>query len=324
MSMTRSGLTVTALLLSGTLVTVVAAQGYPTKPIRIIVAAAAQGGTDTIARIVAESLSQSMRQQVIVDNRPGASGAIGAAIAAKSPPDGYTVMMNATTSAVILPLSPARPPYSTRSFSPVSLVALTEFLLVTHPSLGVRTVTDLISLAKARPGQVAFSSSGQFGIAHLAGEMLMQRGGVKLVHVPYKGGAPASLAIVTGEVGFMIGTLPSVLPYVRSQRLRAVAVASERRSKHVPELPAIAETLPDFVVTAWYGIQAPAGTPREIIAQLNAEIVKAVGTERVVRAIKNAGLEPSTNSPEAFAAHIARESTLWGNVFRGIGISVSN
>jgi tripartite-type tricarboxylate transporter receptor subunit TctC len=302
----------------------VAAQAYPTKTIRIIVAAAPQGGTDTIARIIAENLSQSMRQQVIVDNRPGASGAIGATIAAKSSPDGYTLMMNATTSAVIMPLSPSRPPYSARNFAPVSLVALTEFMLVTHPSLGVRTVSDLIALAKSRPGQVAFSSSGNYGLSHLAGELLMQRSSAKFVHVPYKGGAPASLAIVTGEVGFMIGTLPSVMPHVTSGRLRAIAITSEQRSKHAPEIPAIAETLPKYEVTGWYGVQAPAGTPREIIARLNTEIVKAVATERVERAVKNAGLDPKTNTPEEFAAQIAREGELWGNVFRNLGMPPSN
>ena len=299
------------------------AQTYPSKPIRLIVSSAPQGGTDTIARITAASLTESLGQQVIVENRPGANGQIAVTLVAKAPPDGYTLLMSGAASMVIHPHTYSKLPYDVaRDFIPVTLVASSDYILAVHPSLPVRTVKDLIVLAKAKPGQIAFSSSGQSGIPHLAGELFKLRANIDMLHVPYKGGGPAALAILSGEVSLMFGTGPTVVPYGRTGRLRLIATASEKRSKSLPDLPTVGETLPGVIVPAWYGMQVPAGTPKEIVSRLHADIVKAVATEKVARSIVASGLEPVTNSPEAFAAYIREETVTWGKVARAARIPV--
>lgn len=299
------------------------AQSYPNKPLRLIVSSAPQGGTDTIARIAAATLSESLGQQVVVENRPGANGQIAVTLVAKSPPDGYTLLMSGAASMVIHPHTYAKLPYDVaRDFATVSLVASSDYILAVHPSLPVRSVADLIKLARARPGQISFSSSGQSSLPHLAGELFKQRAKVDMLHVPYKGGGPAAIAILGGEVSLMFGTGPTVVHYGKSGRLRLIATASEARSKTLPELPTVSETLPGIVVTAWYGLQVPAGTPREIIARLNADIVKAVATERVARSIVASGLEPVTSSPEQFAAYIREQTVTWGKVVKASGMTI--
>ena len=299
------------------------AQSYPNKPLRLIVSSAPQGGTDTIARIAAATLSESLGQQVVVENRPGANGQIAVTLVAKSPPDGYTLLMSGAASMVIHPHTYSKLPYDvTRDFSTVSLLASSDYILAVHPSLPVRSVSDLIKLARARPGQIAFSSSGQSSLPHLAGELFKQRAKVDMLHVPYKGGGPAAIAILGGEVSLMFGTGPTVVHYGKSGRLRLIATASEKRSKSLPELPTVGETLPGIVVTAWYGLQVPAGTPREIVSRLNADIVKAVANERVARSIVASGLEPLTSSPEQFAAYIRDQTVTWGKVVKASGMTV--
>jgi tripartite-type tricarboxylate transporter receptor subunit TctC len=298
------------------------AQPYPSKPLRLIVSSAPGGGTDAIARIVAASLTDSLGQQVFVDNRPGASGAIGAALAAKSAPDGYTLLVSATASTVILPLTRAKLPYDVaRDLAPVGLVAATDYVLTVHPSLPVRSVRELVTLAKAKPGQLSFSSAGHLSLSHLAGELFKQHAHVDMLHVPYKGGGAAALAIVGGEVSLMFGTGPSVLPYAKAGKLRMIATASARRSKTFPELPTIGETLPGIVVTAWYGLQVPAGTPKEIIDRLNAETMKGIGNERVAALIVGSGLEPATSSPQQFGAYIKDQTAVWSRVIKSSGIA---
>ncbi len=299
------------------------AQTYPSKPIRLIVSSGPQGGTDTTARITAAVLSESLGQQVIVENRPGANGQIAVAVAAKSPPDGYTLLMSGAASLVIHPHTYAKLPYDVaRDLTPVTLVSSSDYVLAVHPSLPVRTVRDLIVLAKAKPGQLAFSSSGQSGIPHLAGELFKLRANVDMLHVPYKGGGPAALAILSGEVSLMFGTGPTVVPYSKAGKLLLIATASEKRSKSLPELPTVGETLPGIVVSAWYGMQVPAGTPKEIVSRLHADIVKAVATEKVSRGIIASGLEPVTNTPEQFAAYIREQTVTWGRVVRAARIPI--
>ena len=299
------------------------AQAYPNKPLKLIVSSSPQGGTDTIARIAAAQLSESLGQQVVVDNRPGANGQIAVAMLAKSPPDGYTLLMSGAASLVIHPHTYSKLPYDVaRDLQPVSLMAQSDYILAVHPSLPVKTVKDLIALAKARPGQIAFSSSGQSGIPHLAGELFKLRANVDMLHVPYKGGGPAALAILSGEVSLMFGTGPTVVPYAKTGRLRLIATASEKRSKTMPELPTVGETLPGVVVSAWYGMQVPAGTPKEIVNRLASEIAKAVTIDKVARAIVASGLEPVTNSPEEFAAYIREQTVTWGKVAKAARIPV--
>ena len=299
------------------------AQTYPSKPIRLIVSSGPQGGTDTTARITAAVLSESLGQQVIVENRPGANGQIAVAVAAKSPPDGYTLLMSGAASLVIHPHTYAKLPYDVAlDLTPVTLVSSSDYVLAVHPSLPVRTVRDLIVLAKAKPGQLAFSSSGQSGIPHLAGELFKLRANVDMLHVPYKGGGPAALAILSGEVSLMFGTGPTVVPYSKAGKLLLIATASEKRSKSLPELPTVGETLPGIVVSAWYGMQVPAGTPKEIVSRLHADIVKAVATEKVSRGIIASGLEPVTNTPEQFAAYIREQTVTWGRVVRAARIPI--
>jgi tripartite-type tricarboxylate transporter receptor subunit TctC len=299
------------------------AQSWPgSKPLRLIVSSAPQGGTDTIARIAAANLSESLGQQVVVENRPGANGQIAVALVAKSPPDGYTLLMSGAASMVIHPHTYAKLPYdAARDFAPVSLMASSDYILAVHPSLPVHSVKDLVGLARARPGQIAFSSSGLSSLPHLAGELFQQRAQVQMLHVPYKGGGPAAVAILSGEVSLMFGTGPTVVPYGKAGKLRLIATASEHRSKSLPQLPTVGETLPGIVVTAWYGMQAPAGTPKEIVNRLNADIVKAVANERVARAIVASGLEPVSCSPEEFAAYIRDQTVTWGKVVKASGLT---
>ena len=297
------------------------AQTYPTKPLRLLVSSSPGGGTDTIARITADQLTESLRQQVIVENRPGANGQIAVALTAKSPPDGYTLLMSGAASLVIHPHTYAKLPYDVaRDLAPVTLLASSDYILAVHPSLPVKTVRDLVALAKAKPGQIAFSSSGQSSIPHLAGELFKLQTGVDMLHVPYKGGGPAALAILSGEVSLMFGTGPTVVPYAKTGRLRLIATCGEKRSKSLPQLPTVIETLPGVVVYAWYGMQVPAGTPKEIVSRLNADLVKAVATEKVARAIVASGLEPVTNTPEQFAAFIREETVRWGKVVKASGM----
>jgi tripartite-type tricarboxylate transporter receptor subunit TctC len=301
--------------------TAVFAQSYPNRSIRLIVGSSPKGGTDTIARILAAELSGDLGQQVVVDNRPGAGGQIGTALVAKAPADGYTLIMSAAAAMTIHPNVNPKIQYDVeRDFAPISLVAVSDYILAVHPSLPVKTVKDLVALAKARPGQIAFGSSGRFGIPHLAGELFKLEAGVDMLHVPYKGGGPAALAILTGEVSLMFGTGPTVVPHANVGKLRLIATASEKRSKLLPQLPTIGETLPGIVVTAWYGVQAPAGTPEEAISRLHAGIVKAVKSDKVVRLVTTSGLEPMTNTPAEFAAYMQAQRARWGKVVKATGL----
>lgn len=297
------------------------AQTYPTKPMRIIVPASPGGGTDAAARIIAAALTQGLGQQVVVENRPGAGGLIGNEVAAKAPADGYTLLMAPAAPTVIFPHTFSKIPYdSLRDFAAVSLVANSEYILAVHPSLGVKSVKNLIALARSRPGEIVFGSSGNFSIPHLAGELFKQKAKVDMLHVPYKGGGPAARALVSGEVSMLLGTGPTVVPLADAGRLRLIATASPQRSKMSPALPTISETLPGIEVSAWYGILVPAGTPKDVVTRLHAEIVKAIGTPKVAQQIAKVGLQPVTSSPEELSAYIKAELARWGEVVKATGL----
>ena len=309
--------TIIAAILSGHAV----AQVYPNKPIRLITPYPPGGGVDASARIIGHALSDSFGQQVLIDNRGGASGRIGTEIAAKAPADGYHLLMGSVAPNAIIPGSYPKLPYDAiKDFAPISLVAESDYVLAVHPSLPVKSVKDLIALARSQPGQIAYASSGNLGGPHLAGELFKQLAKVDMVHVPYKGGGPATTAILSGETSLIFGTGPTVVPHAKAGKLRLVASSGTRRSKTMPELPLVSETLPGHAVTQWYGVLVPTGTPQEIIARLNSEIVKAVGNPKVAQQLAGLGADALSSTPEAFAAHIAAEIAKWGKVVKSAGI----
>jgi len=222
---------------------------------------------------------------------------------------------------VVFPHTFSKLPYDPlRDFAPITLVAAADYILAVHPSLPAKTVKDLIALARARPGQIVFSSSGNFGLPHLAGELLQQQAQIQMLHVPYKGGGPAAMAILGGEVSLMFGTGPTVVPHAKNSRLRLIATAGAKRSKSLPELPTVAETLPGVEVSAWYGLLAPSGTPRDIITRLNVESVKALTSAKIMQQMVNAGADAISSTPEEFAAYIRAEHARWGKAIKAAGL----
>jgi len=318
MQIVNSGAVLCAALWS----TIAVAQSYPTKPIRIIVGYPAGGPTDMIARTVAQKLSPALGQQVIVDNRPGASGMIGAELAVKAPPDGYTLLTVPITYAVTPSVFPKMPYDAEKDLAPVALVAAAPFILVVHPTLPVKTVKDLIALAKSRPGQINYASASAGGMPHLAGELFNIMAGVKLTHIPYKGAAPATIDLLAGQVSLMFNNMLSAMPHVKSGKLRAVAITSAKRSSAVPELPTVAETIPGFEASGWYGAFAPAATPREIIAKLNGEINRLMRQPDVAQRLAGDGVEAVTMTPAEFGTYLHSEIVKWGKVVKISGATV--
>ncbi len=298
-----------------------AADAYPAKPIRLVVAFPPGGGTDIIARSIAHKLAERFAQQVVVDNRPGAGGNIGTDIVAKSAPDGYTILMGSAGPLAINASLFAKMPFDPiKDLAPVTLAASTPNVLVVHPSLPARTVKELIALARAKPGEINFASSGHGTPAHLAGELFNSMAGVKLVHIPYKGAAPALADLLGGQVQIMFSTMPPALPHVKDGKLRALAVTSRKRSPATPELPTMDEAaLPGFEAITWHGVVAPAGTPAAIIARLNREIVAILHLPEVVERLSGQGAEALGSTPEEFAAYIKSESAKWAKVVRESG-----
>jgi len=294
---------------------------YPSKPIRFVVAFPPGGGTDLVARTIAPRLAERLAQQVVVDNRPGAGGNLGTEIVAKSAPDGYTMLMGSVGPLAINASLFARMPFDPlKDLAPVTLAASTPNVLVVHPSLAVTTVQELIALAKARPGAINFASSGQGTPAQLAGDLFNSMAGVKMVHVPYKGSAPALADLLGGQVQVMFSTLPPALPHVTAGRLRALAVASLRRSPAAPQLPTLDETaLPGFEATTWHGVMVPAGTPSAIVAKLHDDIVAVLRTPEIAERLSSQGAEAIGNAPEEFASYIRSETAKWAKVVRESG-----
>ncbi len=298
-----------------------AADAYPAKPIRFVVAFPPGGGTDIIARSIAQKLSDRLAQQVVVDNRPGAGGNIGTDIVAKAAPDGYTMLMgSAGPLAINASLFASMPFDPVRDLAPVTLAASTPNVLVVHPSLKAATVKELIALARAHPGGINFASSGHGTPAHLAGELFNSMAGVKLVHVPYKGAAPALADLLGGQVQLMFSTMPPALPHVKDGKLRALAVTSAKRSPAAPDLPTVDEiALPGFEANTWHGAMVPARTPAAIVARLNREIVAILHLPDVVERFSSQGAEALGSTPEEFAAYIRSETLKWAKVVRDSG-----
>jgi len=299
------------------------AQQYPVRPIRLIVPFPPGGGTDTMARVVAPKLSEYLGQQVVPENRGGAGANIGAELAAKSPPNGYTVMLATITNAIGATLYTRLNYDLARDFAPITQLATTPHILVVHPSVPVKSVKEFTAFTRARPGELTYSSSGSGSSAHLAGELFSSLTGTKMVHVPYKGGGPSMIALVGGEVSLCFATMPSAVGYVRAGRLRGIAVTTEKRSPSMPDLPTIAETgIKGYEAGSWYGLSAPAGTSKDIIARLHAETVKVMALPDVKERLFNAGFEVVISNPEQFAAFTRSEIQKWGKLVRATGLKI--
>jgi tripartite-type tricarboxylate transporter receptor subunit TctC len=313
----KAGIIALALLLAQGFIPAVLAQPYPSKPIRLIVPFTPAGGTDTSARIMAQAWSDDLGWRVVVENRPGASGRIGTEIAAKSAPDGYTLLMGSVAPNAILPSSGTKLPYdAVKDFAPISLLATSDFTLVVHPSLPTKTVKELVTLARSRPGQINFSSVGNASGSHLTAELLKQLAKLDIVHVPYKGPGAAVVAVLSGETSFYFGSGPTVVPHVNAGRLRALATTGAKRSKVFPGLPTVSETVPGHVSTQWFGFLFPAGTPKEIVARLHAATVSAAAKPKVAEQIAAVGSDLVASTPEEFAAFISAEIAKWGKVVK--------
>jgi len=295
------------------------AQPYPAKPIRVIVPSGAGGSVDTLARLVAQKMSASLGQQVVVENRSGSGGVIGTEIVARAAPDGYTLLM-AYGSHVVNPTLYPKLPYDTvKDFVPITQVAVQPLLVNVHPALPVKSVKELVALAKARPGQLNYGSAGAGSGGHLATEILSMMAGIKMTHVPYKGSAAAMFDVVAGNTQLMVVTLITSLPQVRAGKLRAIGITSAKRSPIVPEIPAVAETIPGYDVEVSYFLVAPAGTPREIITRVHAEATRALKQPDVVERLARDGASPVANTPEETARVIDREIVKWGKAVKASG-----
>lgn len=303
---------------------VAVAQGYPAKPVRLVVPWPPGGGIDTVGRWMAQKLADPLGQQVVVDNRGGQSGVIGADHVAKSPADGYTIMVHTITGHVINPAFYGKLPYDTeRDFSSVTLIASAPHIIVAHPSLPVKTLKELIALAKARPGQIDFASFGAGSTSHLSGELFKSMTGVNLVHIPYKGGGPALIDTLAGHVPLYFSGLPASLPHVRSGKLRGLAVTGAVRSKQILEMPTVDEAAgtKGYVSELMYGVLAPAGVPREIIARLKSEFVKILNMPDIRDRLASIGAgDPVINTPEQMDAYIRSELPKWAKILRAAGI----
>jgi tripartite-type tricarboxylate transporter receptor subunit TctC len=300
------------------------ADTYPSKPIRLIVPYPPGSGTDIVARLLGQKLTESWGQPIIVDNRPGAGAIIGTEAAAKAPADGYTLLMGDVGPLTINPALYAKLPYDpAKDFAPVSEVAFLPFLLVVHPSVKANSIQELVALAKAKPGELNYASVGNGSAVHLATELFKTEAGVDIVHVPYKGSAPALADLIGGQVSMMFVNVLSALPYVKSGQLRALAIATPRRSSALPDLPTVAEAnLPGFVAGAWFGILVPAGTPPEVVDKLSAEIVRILHLPDIVERLAGQGAEAIGDTPEQFAGHIRQETAKWAKVVKASGAHI--
>lgn len=300
------------------------AQSYPTKPIRFIVPFPPGGGNDTIARQIGQRLASRLGQQVPVDNRPGAGGAIGAELAAKAPADGYTMFLAGVATHGINPNLRRKLPYDPlRDFDAVSLIASAPLLVVVHPSLPVKSVKELVALAKSRPGQINFASNGAGGSSHLAVEMFRMMTGTSLVHIPYKGLSPALTELLSGEVQLMFSSAVAMLPQVKAGRLRAIAMTGGKRSPAIPDIPTVAEAgVSGYETGSWYGVVVPAGTPRAAIDTLSREIISFVRSPETMERMNREAVIPVGSAPEEFTAHIKRELARWAKVVKQANLRI--
>ena len=296
-------------------------QVYPTRPVRFIVPFPPGGGTDILARILGQKLSEMFGQQFVVDNRGGAASILGSELAAKAAPDGYTLLLATASFAISAGVYKSLPYDPVRDFDGVGLVASQPLALVKHPSLPANTFQELVAYAKAYPDKLNYASGGEGGINHLAAELLKKTTGMRMVHVPYKGAGPALTALLGGEVQLFIATLGSALPHLRSGKLRALAVASAQRSPAVPDLPTVAESgLPGYEATNWYGVLVPRGTPQAVVAALNRQIAGALADKGVTDRLGAQGFEPATSTPKQFADYVKAEISKWARTTQDAGI----
>ena len=296
------------------------AQGYPARPVRIIVPYPPGGATDVMARTVAQKLTESWQQPAVVENKPGASGTVGSEIVAKSAADGYTLLMQGTQHAINLSLYKQLPYDTLRDFAPVAYIASAPFLLVLHPSVPANSVAELIAYIKARPGGLNYGSSGVGGGAHLAGEMFKTAAGVQLTHIPYKGAAPAMADLLGGQVTMVFDPIPTSIAQVKSGRIKALAITSAKRSALMPELPTVAESgLPGFEVVAWFGLYAPAATPKDIVTKLNADVTRALQLPDVREKFAGLGAESMPMATDQFALHLRAEIAKFAKAIKDSG-----
>jgi len=301
-----------------------AAQSYPSKPVRIVVAFPAGGATDIVARVYAARFTEMWGQQVFVDNRGGSAGTIGTEIAARAAPDGHTFLLGTLGNLAVNPSLYRKLSFDVmRDFAPVQKVVDVHFVMVAHPSLPARTVKDLVALARAKPGEVNYGSSGNGSTNQLAVELFRSLAGIRLLHVPYKGSGPLFVDLLGGHVPLTIDSVVQSLPYIRQGRLRALGAAGKSRSSLLPEVPTIAESgVPGYELTNWFALMAPAGTPKEIIERVNADIGRIARNPEVRQKIVDMGADPVVGTPEELRAHLAAETAKWAKVIQTAGIRV--
>ena len=299
------------------------AQGYPSRPIRVIVSVPAGGAPDVTARLIAPALSGILGQQLVIDNRGGAGGLIGAELAAHAAPDGYTLFVSSPGAITILPLMRKVPFDTIRDFAPISLISIGPFLLMSHPSVPVKTVKDVIALAKAQPGKLNYASAGNGTPNHLAMELFKSMAGVDITHVPYKGAPQAVTDLVAGQMNFMFNSIASTLGHVRAGRVRGIGLAGQKRSAQLPDIPTISESgIPGFEAANWFGMFAPVKTPKAIVTRLNAAVVKVVHSPEIRAQFEALGADPVGSTIEEFAAYVRSESERYAKVVKASGIKV--
>jgi tripartite-type tricarboxylate transporter receptor subunit TctC len=292
------------------------AQQYPTKPVRVVIVFPPGGATDIVGRIAFQKVGEQLNQQFVIDNRVGAGGTIGAAFVAKSAPDGYTVMVYSSTLVANAHLYRKLPYDALRDFTGITPVARLVNALVVHPSMPVRTTQDLIALAKKRPGEISYGSAGVGALQHLSMSLLANMADLKMTHIPYKGGGPAALATVAGEIQVLLTPISEVLPHIKSQRVRVIAVSSDKRVTQLPEVPTIGETVKGYEFSSWMGTFVPAGTPKPIVDKLNAELKKAVADPAVASNLSAQTLDPMYLTPEEFAQRLQADHKKFGEVVK--------
>ena len=299
-----------------------ASQTYPAKPIRLMVPFPPGGSTDIVARIVAQKLASQLGQPLVIENRGGAGGTLGTAVAARAPADGYALTVASTSTHVVAPSVYTRLEYDpVKDFAPVSLIAVTPYLLVVHPAVPAKTVKELVELMKAQPGKLNYASAGIGSTTHLAMEMLKSVSNTYALHIPYGGNGPAGTAVIAGQVEILFGSLPALLPHARSGRVRAIAVGTPKRSPSLPDVPTVAQSgYPGFDASLWLAIMAPAGTPQPVIDRLHREILAAVGATETRQALDKAGAEPVTTTPAELAAMIRDGVGKYAQVVKNAGV----
>ena len=299
------------------------AQTYPTKPIRIVAPSTPGDAPDVIARLVAERLTAALGQQVVVENRPGAGGVVGSEIVAKSAPDGYTLIMGNAGSHGINAAVYRKLPYNIlQDFAPISQIAVAPNVFVVNPDLPVKTIPELIAYAKARPGQLSYASGGNGSSSHMSMELLKSMAGIDVVHVPYKGSSPALTDVIGGQCAVMSVNMPPAVPHVKAGKLRALAVTTRARASSMPELPTVGETLPGYETVAWFGVLAPAGTPKDIVNRLSAELARIAKSPEMRERLGGMGAEPVGGTPEEFGAVMARDIAKWTTLAKSVGITI--